>query len=97
VRLIGVDIREDCPIINTQLVQVQELFPDLNASIVGISRDGHVFAPTKNDALEPGDKAYFVVKREHSTRLMEIISDPDDRARQVVIIGGGSIGAYVAF
>lgn len=96
VRLIGVDIRDDCPIINTQILQVQELFPDLNASIVGISREGHVFAPTKNDALETGDKAYFIVKREHSTRLMEIISNPEDRARQVVIIGGGSIGAYVA-
>lgn len=96
VRLIGVDIREDCPIINTQLLQIDELFPDLNAAVVGISRDNHVFAPTKNDALEPGDKAYFIVKREHTARLMEIISNPEDRARQVVIIGGGNVGAYVA-
>ena len=96
VRLVGVNIQEDCPIIDTQILQIRELFPDLNASIVGISRDGKVFAPTKNDALAAGDKAYLVVKREHTTRLMETISSPDDRARQVVIIGGGNIGAYVA-
>ena len=96
VRLIGVDIDEDCPIINTQILQIAELFPDLQATIVGIMRDGHVFAPSRNDSLEPNDKAYFIVKREHTARLMEIISTPDDRARQVVIIGGGNIGAYVA-
>ena len=56
VRLIGVDIRDDCPIINTQILQVQELFPDLNASIVGISREGHVFAPTKMMHLRQGIK-----------------------------------------
>ena len=96
VRLVGVEITEDCPIINTQILQIAELFPDLQATIVGIMRDDHVFAPSKNDSLEPNDKAYFIVKREHTTRLMEIISTPDDRARQVVIIGGGNIGAYVA-
>ena len=96
VRLIGVDIGEDCPIINTQILQIAELFPDLQATIVGIMRDDHVFAPSKNDSLEPNDKAYFIVKREHTARLMEIIRTPDDRARQVVIIGGGNIGAYVA-
>ena len=96
VRLVGVDIHDDCPIINTQLLQVAELFPDLNASIVGINRGGSVFAPSKDDSLEPGDKAYFIVKREHITRLMEIVTNPEDRARQVVIIGGGNVGAYVA-
>jgi len=96
VRLVGINISEECPIINTQILQIDELFPDLNAAIVGIVRDGRVFAPTKNDALEPGDKAYFIVKHEHSARLLEIVANPEDRARQIVIIGGGNIGAYVA-
>jgi len=96
VRLIGVNISEECPIINTQILQINELFPDLNAAIVGVVRDGHVFAPTKNDSLVPNDKAYFVVKHEHSSRLLEIVGNPEDRARQIVIIGGGNIGAYVA-
>ena len=49
VRLVGVEITEDCPIINTQILQIAELFPDLQATIVGIMRDDHVFAPSKND------------------------------------------------
>jgi len=96
VRLVGVNISEECPIINTQILQISELFPDLNAAIVGIVRDGHVFAPTRNDALEAGDKAYFIVKHEHTSRVLEIVGNPEDRARQIVIIGGGKIGAYVA-
>jgi len=96
VQMIGVKIGEDCPIIDTPIKQIPDLFPGLHASIVGIKRDGDIFAPTLEDDLNAGDEAYFITQAEHSTRLLEIVGTRDNKARHIVIIGGGNIGSYVA-
>ena len=67
-----------------------------HAAIVGIRRDGQIFAPNPDDPLNVGDDAYFITKAEHATRLLEVVGTLDRRARHVVILGAGSIGRYVA-
>jgi len=96
VLLLGVKINEDCPIIDTPIRQIPDLFEGLHAAIVGIKRDEAIFAPTPDDPLNIGDDAYFVTKTEHAARLLEIIGTRRQRARQVVIIGAGNVGQYVA-
>ena len=96
VQLIGVNIKEDCPIINTPIHQIRDLFPDLNATIVGISRDQQLFAPNPDDPLTIGDDVYFVVESAHASRLLDIMETVEEKARRIVIVGGGNIGAYVA-
>lgn len=96
VQLLGVRIGADCPIIDTPIRQIPDLFEGLHAAIVGIRRDGVLFAPNPDDPLEVGDDAYFVTRAEHSQRLLEVVGTREARARQIVIIGGGSIGCYVA-
>ena len=96
VQLLGVEILEDCPIIQTPIRQIPDLFTGLHAAVVGIERDGELFAPTPDDPLEVGDRAYIVTQAAHSTRLLEVIGAHEAQARHVVIIGGGNIGTYVA-
>lgn len=96
VQLIGIEIGEDCPIINVPIGQIPDLFTGLHAIIVGVNRDGFIFAPTQDDPLNIGDKAYFVVRREHSGRLLEIVGSHKEKARHIVIIGAGNVGEYVA-
>lgn len=96
VQFLGVRIGEDCPIIDTPIRQIPDLFEGLHAAIVGIRRDGVLFAPNPDDPLEIGDDAYFVTRAEHSQRLLEVVGTREAKARHVVIIGGGSIGSYVA-
>ena len=96
VQLLGVEIDEDNPVAGTPVYQISSLFPELHASVVGIKRDGDVFAPTSTDPLEGGDIAYFVTKTEQSGRLIEILGKNIAAARQIVIIGGGNIGLFVA-
>ncbi len=96
VLLLGVKIREDCPIVDTPIRQIPDLFEGLHAAIVGIKRDGGVFAPTPDDPLNVGDDAYFVTKTEHASRLLEVIGIHQAKARQVVIVGAGNVGQYVA-
>jgi len=48
------------------------------------------------DPLNVGDDAYFITQSDHATRLLEIVGNRENKARHIVIIGGGNIGAYVA-
>ena len=96
VQMIGVRIDEDCPIINTPMKQIPDLFSGLHAVVVGIKRDGEIFAPVPSDPLNVGDDAYFITRSDHATRLLEIVGNRENKARHIVIVGGGNIGAYVA-
>lgn len=96
VQMIGVKITEDCPIINIPIKQIPDLFSGLHAAIVGVKRDGEIFAPVPSDPLNVGDDAYFITQSDHATRLLEIVGNRENKARHIVIIGGGNIGSYVA-
>ena len=96
VQMIGVKIDEDCPIVNTPIKQIPDLFSGLHAAIVGVKRDGEIFAPVPTDPLNVGDDAYFITQSDHATRLLEIVGNRENKARHIVIIGGGNIGSYVA-
>lgn len=96
VRFLGVRVEEECPVVATPLNQIRELFPQLKAAVVGIRRDKRVFAPHPNDQLLAGDDAYLVVQADHESRALDIFGREVDRARRVVIVGGGNIGVFVA-
>jgi len=96
VQLVGIHIEENCPITNIPVQQIDQLFPDLQATIVGVHRDKQFFVPNDEDQLETGDDTYFVVESVHAHRLFDIVGSNEEKARQIVIIGGGNIGSFVA-
>jgi len=96
VKLLGIHIEEDCPIIATPIRQIPDLFTELQAEIVGIRREGEIFVPMPDDPLYVGDDAFFIVRSEHANRLLEIVGTNEDRARHIVVIGGGNVGRFVA-
>jgi len=93
---LGVRLRDTCPIIDTPLRQVAELFPDLKITIVAIQRDGRMWRAHADDQIASGDEVYFIADRDDVTRALEIMGEAERQARRVVIIGGGNIGLYVA-
>ncbi|MEO1135814.1 MAG: Trk system potassium transporter TrkA, partial [Pseudomonadota bacterium] len=93
---VGVKLRDDCPIINTPLRQVAELFPDLKITIVAIKRGEKLWRAHSGDQLEPGDRVFFVSDRSDVSRALEIMGEAGRQARRVIIIGGGNIGLFVA-
>jgi len=96
VQVIGVRLDESCPIVNTPLRQLTELFPDLNIVVVGIYREGKMTVPTSNDQMFPGDEVYFTADVEHVARAMPLFGHEEQEARSVVIVGGGNIGLHLA-
>ena len=96
VAMIAIECRDDCPVIDTPLGQLSELFPDLSAVVTGIWRSGTLFVPHSNDAMIAGDLAYVVVKRDRVRRALNIFGHEESAASRIVLVGGGNIGLYVA-
>ena len=96
IRLVGVRLGEECPIINTPLRQLTALFPDLNIQIVGVVRNGRSFVPSDQDQLFPRDEVYFVADTLHVPRAMAAVGQELPESHRVIIVGGGNIGQRLA-
>ncbi|WP_374448712.1 Trk system potassium transporter TrkA [Stella sp.] len=96
VRVVGVRCPADCPIVNTPLRQLTGLFPDLAITIVGLIRNGQPVIPDDDAMLLAGDEVYFVADAKHVARAMAAFGHEEQPGRRVVIVGGGSIGLYLA-
>lgn len=95
VRVIGVRCQEDCPLINTPLRQLSQLFPDLHLSILGMMRGDKPIYPSGDDQMLPGDLVYFAVEKDHATRAMAAFGHEEPEARRLVVFGGGNIGLFL--
>lgn len=95
-KLLGLSIDPDCPIVNTPLRQLTDLFSTLRSVVVGIRREGTLFAPEPRDQLFVGDSCYVMVHEKDVLRTMEIFGKQVRKQERVVIVGGGNVGLAVA-
>lgn len=96
VMLIGTVLEENCPVLNTPLRQLTDLFPELNIIIAGVGRDGNLFVPSGDDQLRAGDQAYFITQPDKVRRVLEIFGHEVKPARRIILLGAGNIGMFVA-
>ncbi|MCT4553769.1 MAG: Trk system potassium transporter TrkA [Pelagimonas sp.] len=94
--LMGLTIDEECPVVNTPLRQLTDLFSTLRSIVVGVRRDGSLFAPEAGDQLFVGDSCYVVVHRDDVARTLEIFGKSNHKQERVVVVGGGNVGLTVA-
>ncbi len=95
-QLVGLALKEDCPVINTPLRQLTDLFSTLNAIVVGVRRAGKLFAPEPGDQLFEGDQIYVFCSTADLDRTLEIFGKASRKQERVVIVGGGNVGLAVA-
>jgi trk system potassium uptake protein TrkA len=95
-QLMGISLDENCPVLNTSLRELTDLFSTLRAIVVGVRREGTLFAPEASDQLYVGDDVYLFVHSEDITRSLEIFGKTNRKQERVVILGGGNVGLGVA-
>lgn len=95
-QLLGIALDEDCPVLNTPLRQLNDLFPTLRAIVVGVRREGRLFAPDADDQVFAGDLIYLFTHSEDVARALEIFGKTTKKQERIVIIGGGNVGLAVA-
>ncbi len=95
-QLLGILLDADCPVLNTPLRQLNELFPSLRAIVVGVRREGRLFAPEAGDQLFADDQIYVFAHSEDVNRALDIFGKQTKKQERIVIIGGGNVGLGVA-
>ncbi|MEM0947654.1 MAG: Trk system potassium transporter TrkA [Pseudomonadota bacterium] len=95
-QLLGLALDDDCPVLNTPLRQLTDLFSTLRALVVGIRRGTRLFAPEPGDQLFADDQIYVFAHVDDVERTVEIFGKTVRPQKRVVIIGGGNVGLQVA-
>lgn len=88
--VVGVVCQEDCPVVNTPLRQLTELFPDLGSVVTGVFRGNHLFVPKSSDTLLVDDLVYVIARRDRVRRTLAIFGHEEPEATRVVIAGGAT-------
>jgi len=96
VTMLAIECRGSCPLLNTPLRQLTQLFPDLVGVIVGIRRMMDIFIPEADTELQKGDIAYVTVASDQVRRLLSLFGHDEEEAQRIIIAGGGNVGLYVA-
>lgn len=93
---IGVNCGPECPIVDTPIQQLSDLFPDLPVVMAAVIRRGELLVPRAGFRLEVGDDVYLILPAEQVARTLKIFGHEEAQARRIIIAGGGNIGLYVA-
>ena len=96
VKVLEIAIEKNCPIANVLLSKLTKMFPDLNANILGVIREGKFLILKKTDSMKINDKAYVVINTSQINRTLSAFGHEEKVAKKILIIGGGNIGLNLA-
>ncbi|MBS0185306.1 MAG: Trk system potassium transporter TrkA [Proteobacteria bacterium] len=96
VNVVGVRCGLQCPVTYSPLRQLNNLFPELEITVLAILRDDQIFIPKPDDEMIPGDDVYFIANQSHVMRAMQAFGYDQKVSRNILILGAGKIGMQLA-
>ena len=95
-QLLGLHIDDNCPVVNTPLRQLTDLFSTLRVIVVGVRRQGVLFAPNAGDQLFCSDEVYLMCHSSDTIRTLEVFGKSKGEQNRIILIGGGNVGLRIA-
>ena len=96
ITLLGVDIEDNCKVVDTKLGNLTKQYPDLICTVVGINRGNNIIVPTQKDVLKVGDEIYLVCESEQVNKVLSILGHTESEAHNIIIAGSGNVGLFLA-
>ena len=97
VTMLGVSCKNDCPILDTPLRNLIDLFPDLSVTVMAIIRGTNLIVPRGgDDIILSGDRVYLACPTKQIDRTLKAFGHAEITAEKVTISGAGAIGIRVA-
>ena len=96
IKVLEINIGKKCPLINTELSQITERYPDLRANILGVVRGEKFVILKKKDRMLINDKAFVVINASQIDKTLSAFGHDEKMAKKIVIVGGGNIGFNLA-
>ena len=95
-QLLGLHIEDNCPVVNTPLRQLTDLFSTLRVIVVGVRRQGLLFAPNAGDQLFCSDEVYLMCHSSDTIRTLDVFGKSQGEQNRIILIGGGNVGLRIA-
>ena len=78
------------------MTELTKKFPNLNANILGVIREGKFVILKKKDKLKVDDKAFVVISASQIDLTLSAFGHEEKMSKKILIIGGGNIGYNLA-
>jgi len=95
-QLLGLHIEDNCPVVNTPLRQLTDLFSTLRVIVVGVRRQGVLFSPNAGDQIFRSDEVYLMCHSNDTIRTLEVFGKSKGEQNRIILIGGGNVGLRIA-
>jgi trk system potassium uptake protein TrkA len=96
IKVLEINIGNNCPLVNTPLSRLTERFPDLRANVLGVIRREKFVILKKKDKILINDKAFVVVSASQVNVTLSAFGHEEKIAKKILIVGGGNIGFNLA-
>jgi len=96
IQLLGIRLEANSPVIHKTLQEIWSEYNNLTARIVAINRKEHTIIPSGNDVLVQGDQVFVLCDKELIPTIVKITGKENVTIQNIMILGGGLIGRYVA-
>ena len=97
ITMLGVSCKNDCPLLDTPLRNLVDLFPDLSVTVMAIIRGTNLIVPRGGDnIILSGDRVYLACPTVQIERTLKAFGHAEITAEKVTISGAGTIGIRVA-
>ena len=96
IRLLEIDVDDNCPLIGIQLEDITKKFSKLEANILGVIRNEKFIFLKKKDVMKKSDKAYVIINSTQMQLTLDAFGHSEKISNKFLIIGGGNIGFNLA-
>jgi trk system potassium uptake protein TrkA len=94
--LIGIQLDKNCMILEKSLSSIAELYPNLPFRTVAIQRRDRTILPRGTDIFMKGDRVFVAAHKDSMPEILKLAGKENVRMENVMILGGGQIGAEIA-
>ncbi|GAB4371358.1 MAG: Trk system potassium transporter TrkA [Calditrichia bacterium] len=96
IQLLGIRLEENSPVLRKSLSEIWQSFGNLPARIVAINRKERTIIPSGQDILVPRDQIFVICENQMIPDIIKMAGKSDVSIQNVMILGGGLIGRFVA-
>lgn len=95
VKLLGIRIENDSPLIHIPLKELSSKFDDLPFNVVAIKRAQYTIIPKGEDLLISGDQIFIIAKEKDIKKSLQILGKHQSTINNLMVIGGGMISRFL--
>ena len=96
IQLLGIRIELDSPVLRVPLKDLGARLGNPPVRIVAINRRENTVIPQGDDVLVPRDQIFVISDPDYITEYLKYTGKSDTRIENIMILGGGLIGQFVA-